>query len=69
MRKLPAKVKALAEELNQAVRSGMLELPGDEAGNLNAALNAAFSRATFDPMNDAWEALRKALMRPETPAC
>ena len=40
-----------------------LELSDVERGQLNAVLNKAFARQTFDPMHSAWESLNDVLKR------
>ena len=57
MRFLPQAVKALVPQV------GALQLPDVERGQLNAVLNKAFSRQTFDPMHSAWESLNDVLKR------
>ena len=57
MRFLPQAVKALAPQV------GALPLSDVERGQLNAVLNKAFSRLTFDPMHSAWESLTDVLKK------
>ena len=57
MRFLPQAVKELAPQV------GALPLSDVERGQLNAVLNKAFSRLTFDPMHSAWESLTDVLKR------
>ena len=57
MRFLPQAVKALVPQV------GALELSDVERGQLNAVLNKAFARQTFDPMHSAWESLNDVLKR------
>ena len=57
MRFLPQAVKALVPQV------GALELSDVERGQLNAVLNKAFTRQTFDPMHSAWESLNDVLKR------
>lgn len=57
MRFLPHAVKALVPQV------GALELSDLERGQLNAVLNKAFARQTFDPMHSAWESLNDVLKR------
>ena len=42
---------------------GALQLSDAERGQLNAVLNKAFARQTFDPMHSAWESLNDVLKR------
>ena len=46
-----------------APQVGALPLSDVERGQLNAVLNKAFSRLTFDPMHSAWESLTDVLKR------
>jgi phage gp16-like protein len=55
MRYLPGAVK----DLVPAVQA--LDLDADTAGQLNVVMNRAFTRGTFDPMQDAWQALTDVL--------
>ena len=57
MRFLPQAVKELAPQV------GALQLSDIERGQLNAVLNKAFARQTFDPMHSAWESLNDVLKR------
>ena len=57
MRFLPQAVKALVPQV------GALQLSDLERGQLNAVLNKAFARQTFDPMHSAWESLNDVLKR------
>ncbi|HJU70347.1 MAG TPA: regulatory protein GemA [Paucimonas sp.] len=57
MRFLPQTVKELALQV------GELPLSDFERGQLNAVLNKAFSRLTFDPMHSAWESLTDVLKK------
>lgn len=57
MRFLPQAVKALVPQV------GALQLSDLERGQLNALLNKAFARQTFDPMHSAWESLNDVLKR------
>ncbi len=57
MRFLPQAVKELAPQV------GTLPLSDVERGQLNAVLNKAFSRLTFDPMHSAWESLTDVLKK------
>ena len=57
MRFLPQAVKALLPQV------GALQLSDVERGQLNAVLNKAFTRQTFDPMHSAWESLNDVLKR------
>ena len=57
MRFLPQAVKALVPQV------GALQLSDLERGQLNAVLNRAFTRQTFDPMHSAWESLNDVLKR------
>ncbi len=57
MRFLPQAVKELAPQV------GALPLSDVERGQLNAVLNKAFSRLTFDPMHSAWESLTDVLKK------
>ncbi len=59
MRFLPQAVKELARQ------AGALSLPDLERDQLNAVLNKAFTRLTFDPMHSAWESLNDVLKRGE----
>lgn len=60
MRFLPGQVRAMAEQLSVAVRAGN-SLPAEQTRRLNTLLSEAFARHTFDPMQEAWAALRAAL--------
>jgi phage gp16-like protein len=57
MRFLPQSVKELALQVSA------LPLSDLERGQLNAVLNKALSRLTFDPMHSAWESLTDVLKR------
>ena len=57
MRFLPQAVQALVPQV------GALQLSDLERGQLNAVLNRAFTRQTFDPMHSAWESLNDVLKR------
>ena len=57
MRFQPQAVKALVPQV------GALQLSDLERGQLNAVLNRAFTRQTFDPMHSAWESLNDVLKR------
>ena len=57
MRFLPQAVKALVPQV------GALQLSDLERGQLNAVLNKAFARQTFDPMHSAWESLTDVLKK------
>ena len=57
MRFLPQAVKQLVPQV------GALQLSDVERGQLNAVLNKAFTRQTFDPMHSAWESLNDVLKR------
>lgn len=57
MRFLPQAVKELVPQV------GTLPLSDVERGQLNAVLNKAFSRLTFDPMHSAWESLTDVLKK------
>ena len=55
MRFLPDAIKALVPRVAE------LPLSDEDRGQLNALLNKAFSRLTFDPMHSAWESLNDVL--------
>ncbi len=57
MRFLPDAVKALVPRVAE------LPLSDEDRGQLNALLNKAFSRLTFDPMHSAWESLNDVLKK------
>lgn len=57
MRFLPDAVKALVPRVAE------LPLSDKDRGHLNALLNKAFSRLTFDPMHSAWESLNDVLKK------
>ncbi len=57
MRFLPDAVKELVP------RVADLPLSNEDRGQLNAVLNTAFSRLTFDPMHSAWESLTDVLKK------
>lgn len=57
MRFLPQVVKELMQQ------AGALPLSDLERDQLNAVLNKAFTRLTFDPMHSAWESLNDVLKR------
>ena len=57
MRFLPQAVQALVPQV------GALQLSDLVRGQLNAVLNRAFTRQTFDPMHSAWESLNDVLKR------
>ena len=57
MRFLPDAVKALVPRVAE------LPLSDEDRGQLNALLNKAFSRLTFDPMHSAWESLSDVLKK------
>ena len=57
MRFLPDAVKALVPRVAE------LPLSDEDRGHLNALLNKAFSRLTFDPMHSAWESLNDVLKK------
>lgn len=57
MRFLPDAVKALVPRVAE------MPLSDEDRGQLNALLNKAFSRLTFDPMHSAWESLNDVLKK------
>ena len=57
MRFLPDAIKALLPRVAE------LPLSDEDRGHLNAQLNKAFSRLTFDPMHSAWETLNDVLKK------
>ena len=57
MRFLPDAVKTLVPRVAE------LPLSDEDRGHLNALLNKAFSRLTFDPMHSAWESLNDVLKK------
>lgn len=57
MRFLPDAIKALLPRVAE------LSLSDDDRGHLNALLNKALSRLTFDPMRSAWESLNDVLKK------
>ncbi len=57
MRFLPDAIKALLPRVAE------LPLSDEDRGHLNAQLNKAFSRLTFDPMHSAWESLNDVLKK------
>lgn len=61
MRFLPAKVEAMAKQCVEAIQSGALSLPDNKLEVLLSKFALAQSRGTFDPMQNAFEALQKAL--------
>jgi phage gp16-like protein len=56
LRYLPGAVDKLVDQVKETRRLGYME-----AMRLNGLLSLARSRGTFDPMKDAWEALRDVL--------
>lgn len=61
MRFLPTKVEAMARECSDAIQSGVLKLPEDRVNELSGVIGAAQRYGTFDPMQDAYQVLMKAL--------
>lgn len=61
MRFLPAKVEEMANKCSDAIQSGILQLPEDRVNELHGAIGAAQRYGTFDPMQDAYVVLIKAL--------
>lgn len=61
MRFLPARVEAMAKQCSNAIQSGLLQLPEDRVNELHGVIGAAQSYGTFDPMQDAYQVLVKAL--------
>ncbi|MDD2721630.1 MAG: regulatory protein GemA [Gallionella sp.] len=61
MRFLPAKVEAMARQCAEAIQSGALSLPDEQLADLRGTVGFAQSRGTFDPMQNAFETLQKAL--------
>ena len=57
MRFLPDAVKTLVPRVAE------LPLSDEDRGHLNAQLNKAFPRLTFDPMHSAWESLNDVLKK------
>ena len=62
------KVYTLPAEIGDAVKAlvpqvGVLQLSDLERCQLNAVLNKALTRQTFDPMHSAWESLNDVLKR------
>jgi len=61
MRFLPAKVEALARQCSDASKAGELHLPEDRGNELSGVIGAAQRYGTFDPMQDAYQVLTRAL--------
>lgn len=61
MRFLPAKVEAMARQCSDAIQSSVLKLPEDRVNELSGVIGAAQRYGTFDPMQDAYQVLMKAL--------
>ncbi|MEI7456568.1 MAG: regulatory protein GemA [Nitrosomonadales bacterium] len=61
MRFLPAKVEAMAKQCTEVIQSGVLKLPEDRLNELHGVIGAAQRYGTFDPMQDAYQVLTKAL--------
>lgn len=61
MRFLPAKVEAMAKQCSDAIQSGVLQLPEHRVNELSGVIAAAQRYGTFDPMQDAYEVMTKAL--------
>lgn len=61
MRFLPGQVSALTQQLYAAIDSGELQLPPKTVADLHNLIIAAQRHETFNPMQNAWEALTNAL--------
>ncbi len=59
MRYLPDQVKDMAQRLASAINAGGIQLTEEELHKLRHLVGLAQTRQTFDPMQDAWEALKK----------
>jgi len=63
MRFLPDQVKALAQQLADAINAGRVQLPPETIQGLRYTVGIAQQRQTFDPMHRAWKALTEVLNR------
>lgn len=63
MRFLPARVEAMAAQVSDAVRSSSLHMPSADVEGLSYLVGIAQTRRTFDPMQHAYQELKKWLAR------
>lgn len=63
MRFLPEQVKALAQQLADAINAGRVQLPPETIQGLRYTVGIAQQRQTFDPMQAAWEDLTIAIKK------
>lgn len=61
MRYLPAKVQALVDVVSARIQSGELVLDDGDQITLRGLVCIAFDRGTFDPMENAFDALKTVL--------
>ena len=65
MRYLPGQVQEMAQSLSMAIKRGSIRLNDEELAGLRHAVGLAQTRQSFDPMQDAWDALKTALEKRE----
>ena len=65
MRYLPSQVQEMAQSLSTAIKRGSIRLNDEELAGLRHAVGLAQTRQSFDPMQDAWDALKTALEKRE----
>ncbi len=63
MRFLPEQVKALAQQLADAINAGRVQLSPETIQGLRHTVGIAQQRQTFDPMQAAWEDLTNAIKK------
>ena len=61
MRSLPSTVNTLMQEVREDIKSGKLQLSQQDAYVLNKVYQRALDFPSFDPMQDAWYALKNIL--------
>jgi phage gp16-like protein len=61
MRYLPDQVKSMAQQLATSIKAAEIQVAQEDLINLRSLVGIAQNRQTFDPMQAAWEALKKTI--------
>ncbi len=61
MRYLPDQVKSMAQQLTTSIKAAEIQVAQEDLINLRSLVGIAQDRKTFDPMQAAWEALKKTI--------
>ena len=61
MRYLPDQVKSMAQQLATSIKAAEIQVSQEDLINLRSLVGIAQDRKTFDPMQAAWEALKKTI--------